>query len=67
MLDATQNDTIENLACEVEQTIGPIEVAVYNLGAQIGDKPLDETSQKQFEPLELGTFDSSDLLQLFKW
>ena len=57
MLDATQNETIENLITEVEQTIGPIEVAIYNLGAQIGDKPLDETSQKQFElGWRLGTF-----------
>ena len=57
ILDATQNDTIENLVSEIEETIGPIEVAIYNLGAQIGDKSLKETSNKQFElGWRLGTF-----------
>ena len=33
----------------VEKDIGPIQVVVYNLGAQIGDRSLAETSYKAFE------------------
>ncbi len=40
---------IEELVATVEADIGPIEVAVYNLGAQIGDRALTNTSLKAFE------------------
>jgi NAD(P)-dependent dehydrogenase (short-subunit alcohol dehydrogenase family) len=41
----------------IETGIGPIEVAVYNLGAQIGDRALKDTSPKAFETgWRLGTF-----------
>jgi hypothetical protein len=33
----------------IEAEIGPIEVVVYNLGAQIGDRALKDTSAKAFE------------------
>ena len=49
LLDASQPDTIETRVAEVEAEIGPIEVAVFNLGAQIGDRPLAATSYKAFE------------------
>ncbi len=49
LLNAIEADSIENLIATVERDIGPIEVAVYNLGAQIGDKPLRDTSYKAFE------------------
>ncbi len=49
LLNAIEPDSIENLIATVERDIGPIEVAVYNLGAQIGDKPLRDTSYKAFE------------------
>ena len=49
LLDAVQDHAIESLVSDVEQNIGPIEVAVYNLGAQIGNRPLAETPHKAFE------------------
>jgi len=57
ILDATRSDTIENLVEQIEKNIGPIAVSVYNLGAQIGDRSLADTSNKQFElGWRLGTF-----------
>lgn len=57
LLDAARDDTIEERVAAIEAEIGPIEVAVYNLGAQIGDRPLEATSYKQFElGWRLGTF-----------
>jgi NAD(P)-dependent dehydrogenase (short-subunit alcohol dehydrogenase family) len=49
LIDAAKPDTIESLVAAVEQDIGPIEVAVFNLGAQIGDRALADTSYKAFE------------------
>ena len=34
---------------EVEADIGPISTILYNLGAQIGDRPLEATTPKAFE------------------
>jgi NAD(P)-dependent dehydrogenase (short-subunit alcohol dehydrogenase family) len=49
----------------VEAEIGPIEVAIYNLGAQIGDRPLQETSLKAFETgWRLGAFGLFRLAQV---
>ncbi|MCA1789901.1 MAG: SDR family NAD(P)-dependent oxidoreductase [Thioalkalivibrio sp.] len=57
LLDAVAADSIEKLVASVENDIGPIEVALYNLGAQIGDRPLQETSLKAFETgWRIGTF-----------
>lgn len=49
LLDAARPDTIENRVAEVEDQIGPIEVAVFNLGAQIGNRSLEKTDLKAFE------------------
>jgi len=49
LLNAVDDDTIEDCVAHVEQNIGPIEVVIYNLGAQIGDRPLEDTSYKAFE------------------
>ena len=49
LLDATQPGSIEERVAAVEADIGPIEVAVFNLGAQIGDRSLNDTSYKAFE------------------
>ncbi|MEL6446381.1 MAG: SDR family NAD(P)-dependent oxidoreductase [Pseudomonadota bacterium] len=49
LLDATQDGAIESLIEDVERDIGPIAVIVFNLGAQIGNRALVETSYKQFE------------------
>ena len=49
LLNAIEADSIENCVASVEAEIGPIEVVLFNFGAQIGDRPLKDTSQKAFE------------------
>ncbi len=49
LLNATLPDVLEESLASVEAEIGPIEVVVYNLGAQIGDRALANTSYKAFE------------------
>jgi len=49
LLNAVEPDIIEERIASVEQDIGPIEVVVFNLGAQIGDRSLKDTSYKAFE------------------
>jgi NAD(P)-dependent dehydrogenase (short-subunit alcohol dehydrogenase family) len=49
ILNAVEENSIERLVENIEAEIGPIEVAVFNLGAQIGDRALANTSLKQFE------------------
>ncbi len=57
LLNAVEPTAIEERVAAVEAEIGPIEVAVYNLGAQIGDRSLADTSAKAFEAgWRLGTF-----------
>ncbi|MEM6627296.1 MAG: SDR family NAD(P)-dependent oxidoreductase [Pseudomonadota bacterium] len=49
LMNAIEDNAIEERVAAVEADIGPIEVVIYNLGAQIGDRPLDDTSYKAFE------------------
>lgn len=57
LLNAAEPGSLEDLVARVEADIGPIEVAVYNLGAQIGDRALADTSLKAFETgWRIGTF-----------
>jgi NAD(P)-dependent dehydrogenase (short-subunit alcohol dehydrogenase family) len=49
ILNAADENSIEDLVVDVEATIGPIEVVLFNLGAQIGTRALTETSYRQFE------------------
>jgi len=57
LLNAAAENSIEERVAAIESDIGPIEVGVYNLGAQIGDRALTETSLKAFETgWRLGTF-----------
>ena len=49
IMNAIDEDAIESRVSVVEADIGPIDVAVYNLGAQIGNRSLTETSLKAFE------------------
>jgi NAD(P)-dependent dehydrogenase (short-subunit alcohol dehydrogenase family) len=57
LLNAAEDGSLEKRIDAIEEEIGPINVAVYNLGAQIGNKPLEETSYKAFElGWRLGTF-----------
>ena len=57
LLNAVEDGSIEERVVGIEADIGPIEVVVYNLGAQIGDRALADTSYKAFEMgWRLGTF-----------
>ncbi len=49
LLNVVSPDSIEERVAAVEADIGPIEVVVYNIGAQIGDQPLADTTYKAFE------------------
>lgn len=49
LINAIEDNVLEELILKIEQEIGPIEVLVYNLGAQTGMKLLNETSLKEFE------------------
>ena len=49
LMNAVADNTIEQRVMQVEADIGPIEIAIYNLGAQIGNRALSETSLKAFE------------------
>lgn len=49
LLNAVEDGALEERIDAIEAEIGPIEVVVYNLGAQIGDRPLAKTSYKAFE------------------
>jgi len=49
LLNAVEEGSIEERVAAVEADIGPIEVVVFNLGAQIGDRPLADTNYKAFE------------------
>ncbi len=57
LLNAVEDNAIEDLIANVESSIGAIEVVIYNLGAQIGDRKLEDTSYGAFEMgWRLGTF-----------
>ena len=57
ILNAIEDNSLEERVAAIESDIGPIEVVVYNLGAQIGDRALKNTSYKAFEMgWRLGTF-----------
>lgn len=49
LLNAVADDALENLITTTERDTGPIAVLVFNLGAQIGDRALQDTSYKSFE------------------
>ena len=49
LMNAIADGTIEERVEQVEADIGPIEIAIFNLGAQIGNRALGETSAKAFE------------------
>jgi NAD(P)-dependent dehydrogenase (short-subunit alcohol dehydrogenase family) len=57
LLNAIEEGSIEERVAAIEEEIGPIEVVLYNLGAQIGNRSLADTSYKAFEMgWQLGTF-----------
>ena len=49
LLNAVKDHAIEDQIAHVEDEIGPIEVMIFNLGAQIGDRALADTTYKAFE------------------
>lgn len=49
LLNAVDEGSIEERVASIEAELGPIEVVVFNLGAQIGNRPLEDTSYKAFE------------------
>jgi NAD(P)-dependent dehydrogenase (short-subunit alcohol dehydrogenase family) len=49
LLNAVDDGAIEARIEQSEAEIGPIEVVIFNLGAQIGDRALADTSYKAFE------------------
>ena len=49
LLNVIEENSIEDLVNKIESEIGPIDTDIYNIGAQIGDRALAETSYKAFE------------------
>lgn len=49
LLDAAEDGAIEELVARVERDIGPIACALFNLGAQIGNRALADTPHRTFE------------------
>jgi NAD(P)-dependent dehydrogenase (short-subunit alcohol dehydrogenase family) len=49
IINAVEEGSIEQLVAHIEGHVGPIATAVFNLGAQIGDRGLASTTLKQFE------------------
>ena len=49
LLNAVDEGAIEKRIRQVENEIGAIEVVLFNLGAQIGNRSLEEVTYKQFE------------------
>ena len=49
IINVVEDNAIEKLVDYVQNNVGEIEVAIYNLGSQIGNKKLDNTSNKVFE------------------
>ncbi len=49
LLNAVEEGSIEDRVAATEAEVGPIEVVAFNLGAQIGNRSLADTSYKVFE------------------
>ena len=49
LLNAVEANSIEDRIKKIENGIGAIKVVVFNLGAQIGDRLLSDTSYKAFK------------------
>jgi len=49
LINAIADGSIEELVERIERDIGPIEVCLFNLGAQIGNRPFFDTPHKTFE------------------
>lgn len=49
LINAAEPDGLEDQIASIEEDVGPIEVVVFNLGAQIGNRSLVDTTYKAFE------------------
>lgn len=49
LVDASDDGAIEDMVARIESEIGPIDTALYNLGAQIGNRALSDTPHRTFE------------------
>jgi NAD(P)-dependent dehydrogenase (short-subunit alcohol dehydrogenase family) len=54
--DARQEDAVVALVEKIEREIGPIEVLVFNIGANVPCSVLDETARKYFKIWEMACF-----------
>ena len=54
--DARKEEEVVALVEEIESTIGPIEVLVFNIGANVPCSILDETARKYFKVWEMACF-----------
>jgi NAD(P)-dependent dehydrogenase (short-subunit alcohol dehydrogenase family) len=54
--DARKEDEVIALVEEIESTIGPIEVLVFNIGANVASSILEESARKYFKIWEMGCF-----------
>ena len=55
-LDARKEDDVINFVKEVEANVGPIEVAIYNIGGNIKFGITETTSQKYYKTWEMAAF-----------
>lgn len=54
--DARKEEEMVGLVEEIERDVGPIEVAVFNVGANVPASILDETARKYFKIWEMACF-----------
>ncbi len=54
--DARKEDDVIDLVEKIEMNVGPIEVFVFNIGANVPSSILDETSRKFYKIWEMGCF-----------
>jgi NAD(P)-dependent dehydrogenase (short-subunit alcohol dehydrogenase family) len=54
--DARKEEEVIALVEQIESTVGPIEVLVFNIGANVPSSILDETARKYFKVWEMACF-----------
>ncbi|MFS2103202.1 SDR family oxidoreductase [Ralstonia sp. Ralssp135] len=54
--DARKEDDVIKLVDDIERDVGPIEVMVFNIGANVPSSILDETARKYFKIWEMACF-----------
>tara|TARA_B100000686_G_scaffold352892_1_gene456405 strand:+ start:1921 stop:2652 length:732 start_codon:yes stop_codon:yes gene_type:complete len=54
--DARKEDQVIALVEEIENRIGPIEVFIFNIGANVASSILEETARKYYKIWEMGCF-----------